>query len=270
MVAWNLISVFSLSPLEIKTYVMAWSAANVPYGAYYGEAQIEYPYAVNVENNYARTADFFVVTPTPTQYPSPTPTRTPTPAAAQKDLAAWQIYLAEYPGIGEYLGLIDNTTRIRIYGAVKNVGTTAFDVGGIGLQYTFKRKNLLNGSVSTIGNAYEPGPSESPGLWPVGRIGGLYEPPSTYLTSISAWEPGYYIFGVSHNASQTDPQLYSDLDTNSDNNEIWSRPYWVKMTPTPTPTLTPTMTPTMQYMGVFFKTDGKLWGVTRTGQYLAP
>jgi len=211
----------------------------------------------NASNNSLESRMFYVATstPTPTLPPTPTPTWTPTPtftgtpipptptntpvtptatytpsptpAYYNNDLAAWDLALDQVGG---------NYYQRNIKGWIKNVGTSIFDVGSVGLRYRFYRRNLETGIVSLIWETREYGPEESPGYWPVGRVASLEK-----KINVGGWDYGYYDVWLEHNAA--DPQEetdYSEQDQNSSNDTYYITGFIV---PTPTPTSTSTPTP---------------------------
>jgi len=151
------------------------------------------------------------------------------------DLAAWNMTV-EWKGGKLY----------EITGYLKNVGTSTFDVGSgqpDGVRIKLLRKFGANPAV-LIDQDRVPGPAESPGEWPVGRIGSYVFDP--YIDT-SQWDYGTHDVWIEHDASNPPEETgYSEQDQNPDNDAYhmeWSIPTPVPTsTYTPTPTITPTPT----------------------------
>jgi len=151
------------------------------------------------------------------------------------DLAAWNMTV-EWKGGKLY----------EITGYLKNVGTSTFNVGSgqpDGVRIKLLRKFGANPAV-LIDQDRVPGPAESPGEWPVGRIGSYVFDP--YIDT-SQWDYGTHDVWIEHDASNPPEETgYSEQDQNPDNDAYhmeWSIPTPVPTsTYTPTPTITPTPT----------------------------
>jgi len=173
------------------------------------------------------------ITPTPTSTKGATPS--PTSPSIVNDLAAWNMTV-EWKGGKLY----------EITGYLKNVGTSTFDVGSgqpDGVRIKLLRKFGANPAV-LIDQDRVPGPAESPGEWPVGRIGSYVFYP--YIDT-SQWDYGTHDVWIEHDASNPPEETgYSEQDQNPDNDAYhmeWSIPTPVPTsTYTPTPTITPTPT----------------------------